>query len=139
MLERNAKEAVEKICQLFSALLHKEMTPSAQDDLKTRLKQAEKQHKTLQGEANLTDSGLQRSPSTDQLTLGETLMLHPHHCASQSISSRFLICCTFAVSAEKIAIVVSLGQEEIVDTDHVKTVSHSHIIESNSSVLMYNC
>lgn len=71
MLERNAKEAVEKICQLFSARLHKEMIPSAQDDMKTRLKPAEKQHKTLQGETNLTDSGLQRSQSTDQLTLGE--------------------------------------------------------------------
>ncbi|KAL1260757.1 hypothetical protein QQF64_008584 [Cirrhinus molitorella] len=94
VLERNAKKAVEKICQLFSALLDQEMIPGAQNDLKTRLKQAEKQHKTLQGETNITDSGLQRSQSTEQLT---------------------------RVSAEKIAIVVSWGQEEIKDTDHVKT------------------
>ncbi|KAI2656245.1 Zinc finger protein 568 [Labeo rohita] len=95
VLERNAKEAVEKICQLFSALLHQEMIPTAHDDMKTRLKQAEKQHKTLQGETNVTDSGLPRSQSTDQLTL---------------------------VSAEKIAVVVSWGQEEIINTDdHVKT------------------
>lgn len=70
MLEHNAKEAVDKICQLFSALLHKERIPSAQDDMKTRLKQAEKQTLLL-GETNLTDSSLQRSQSTDQLTLGE--------------------------------------------------------------------
>uniref|UniRef100_A0A671LUR9 MAP/microtubule affinity-regulating kinase 3 n=1 Tax=Sinocyclocheilus anshuiensis TaxID=1608454 RepID=A0A671LUR9_9TELE len=103
VLTRNAKEAVEKICQLFSALLHHEMIPSAQDGLKTRPKQSEKQHKTLQGETNLTGSCPQRSQSTDQHSL---------------------------VSAEKIAIVVSWGQEEIIDTDHVKT--HASLSASRS-------
>lgn len=46
-----------------------------------------------------------------------------------------MIYCAIAVSVEKIAIVVNCGQEEIIDTDHVKTVSHSHIIERNHSVL----
>uniref|UniRef100_A0A671LSI9 non-specific serine/threonine protein kinase n=1 Tax=Sinocyclocheilus anshuiensis TaxID=1608454 RepID=A0A671LSI9_9TELE len=79
------------------------MIPSAQDGLKTRPKQSEKQHKTLQGETNLTGSCPQRSQSTDQHSL---------------------------VSAEKIAIVVSWGQEEIIDTDHVKT--HASLSASRS-------
>ncbi|XP_077064564.1 uncharacterized protein LOC143716187 isoform X5 [Siphateles boraxobius] len=93
VLERNAKEAVEKICQLFSALQHLETTPSAQDSLKTTLKQTQIQQKTLQGETNLTDSALLRSQSSDQLTL---------------------------VSTEEI-IVSWEEEEEIIDTEHVRT------------------
>lgn len=92
MLERNAKEAVEKICQLFSALQHLETSQSSQHGLKRRLKQAEKRQKTLQGKTHLTDNALLTSQSSDQLTLGEILMLLSHHYASQSKSLRFMIC-----------------------------------------------
>ncbi|KAK7156426.1 hypothetical protein R3I94_006477 [Phoxinus phoxinus] len=92
VLERNAKEAVEKICQLFSALQHLE-TRNAQDSLKTTLKQVEERQKILQGETNLNDSALFRSQSSDQLTL---------------------------VSTEKI-IVSWEEEEEIIDTEYVRT------------------
>ncbi|XP_048016379.1 uncharacterized protein LOC125248503 isoform X2 [Megalobrama amblycephala] len=93
VLERNAKEAVGKICQLFSALQHLETSQSAQDGLKTRPKQVEKRQKTLQGETHLTDDALLTSESSDQLTL---------------------------VSGENID--VSWAQEEIIETEHVKTI-----------------
>jgi len=88
VLEHNAKEAVEKICQLFSALKNLETTPSAQGSLTTTLKQVEKQQNTLQEETNLTDCVLLSSQSSDQLTLGEIHYLYCIHtplCFSEQI------------------------------------------------------
>lgn len=61
-------------------------------------------------------------------------MLHSHHYASQSKSLRCVIRCAIAVSTEKI-IVSWEEEEEIIDTEYVRTVSYSHIIEHNSWVL----
>lgn len=65
VLEHNAKEAVKKICQIFSALLHHDISPSAQE---TRPKQVEQWQKAHLEVTDLPDIDLYRSYSTDQLS-----------------------------------------------------------------------